>query len=85
MYNFQIFQEEVWVPTKTISAYCSMTGQEYEVAIAEISDAYCEAKRNQMMMRTEQGWTFETPSAEFHLSPNRFNDAAQAWVLSFRM
>lgn len=85
MYNFQIFQEEVWVPNKTISAYCSMTGKEYEVAIAEISDAYCEAKRNQTMMRTEQGWTFETPSAEFHLSPNRFNDAAQAWVLSFRM
>ena len=85
MYNFQIFQNEVWVPNKTINAYCCMTGREYEVAIAEIADAYCEAKRDQTMVRTAQGWTFETQRAQFHLVPNRYNDASQAWVLSFRI
>ena len=62
-----------------------MTGREYEVAIAEIADAYCEAKRDQTMVRTAQGWTFETQRAQFHLVPNRYNDASQAWVLSFRI
>ncbi len=85
MYNFQIFQNEVWVPAKTINAYCSITGREYEVAIAEIADAYCEAKRNQTMAHTAQGWAFETERAEFQLNSNRNNHAAQAWVLSFRI
>ncbi len=85
MYNFQIFQNEVWVPAKTISAYCALTGREYEVAIAEIADAYCEAKRDHTMVNTAQGWAFETERAEFRLNPNRNNDAVQAWVLSFHI